>query len=552
MKLNTISLAMAGALTVVACGGGGSGGSSAGSTAGGATLTGNVADGYLSGAKVCLDKNKNGVCDTGEPTTTTGAGGAYSLSGLSESDASAYPLVVEVPASAVDSDTGAAVGKSFVLKAPAGKPGFVSPISTLVQQKLDSGTVTTVDAAVAAVKADFAAAGKTAPGDLFANYISANDTGTHTIARSLASSMKTYYGAMKDGMSSAAQLQALQDVALTQAMSDLRTDTQPNLATVMAGVVAKASQDVASQNAATQDVTINFDVVNGGTPVRCGDVVTLANTQLWDHTATNTSAVAASAPAAQNSTGKLVDLRFYVSNLALMDQDGNATPVVLNSNSNQSNGLALLNFGYNTVSSGATYANVACSPSTGYVTSITGKVKPGTYTGVALVVGVPYYGPDMVRQNHSNAADAANSQPLQNTAMAWSWQSGRKFTKLEFWPTTPVQKINSATTSRWVVHLGSTGCSGDPTMGTTAATSCSNPNRVNLAFNSFNPTSQKIVLDIAQLFKNSDLQYDAGGAVGCMSGTTDPECGPIFKALGLDLSTGMMSTTVTQSVFSVR
>lgn len=546
MKLSTISLAIAGGVAMAACGGG------SGSSSGTSTLTGNVADGYLTGAKVCLDKNKNGVCDTGEPTTTTGSGGAYSLSGLSDNDASAYPLLVEVPASAVDSDTGAAVGKSFVLKAPAGKSGFVSPISTLVQQKLDSGAATTVDAAIAAVKADLAAAGQTAPSDLFANYISANDTGTHTIARSLASSMKAYYDAIKDGLSSTAQSQALQDAALTQAVSDLRTGTQTSLSTVMSAVVAKASSDTTSLSAATQDVTINFDVVNGATSVRCGDMVNLANTQLWDHTATNTSAAALGTSVAQSSTGKLVDLRFYVSNVALLDQDGNATPVVLTSNSNQSNGLALLNFGYNTVSSGATYANVTCSPSTGYVTSITGKVKPGTYSGVALVIGVPLYGPDMVRQNHSNAADTANSLPLQNSAMAWSWQSGRKFTKLEFWPSTPVQKTNSATTPRWVVHLGSTGCSGDPTVGTTAATTCTNPNRVKLAFSSFNASSQKVALDIAQLFKSSDLQYDAGGAAGCMSGTTDPECGPIFKALGLDLSTGTKSATLAQSVFSVK
>lgn len=546
MKLSTISVALAGAIGLVACGGGG------GSSSGGTTLSGNVADGYLSGAKVCLDKNRNGVCDTGEPTTTTGANGAYTLSGISDSDASATPVLVEVPASAVDSDTGAAVGKSFVLKAPAGKSGFVSPISTLVQQKLDSGAATTVDAAVAAVKTDLAAAGQTAPNDLFANYLSTNDAGTHTIARTLTSSMKTYYESIKDGLSSNAQLTALQDAALTQAVSDLRTNTQTDLATVMASVVSRASSDTASQSAATQDVTINFDVVNGGTSVRCGDVVTFGNTQLWDHTATNTAAVALASPAAQSSTGKLVDLRFYVSKVALVDQEGNQTPVVLTESSSQSDGLALLNFGYNTVSSGATYANVSCSPSSGFVTSVTGKVKPGTYTGVALVLGVPLYGPDMIRQNHSNAADASNSLPLQNSAMAWSWQYGRKFTKLEFWPSNPVQKPNSSTTAKWVVHLGSTGCSGDPTVGSTAPTTCTNPNRVKLAFGAFNAASQKIVLDVGQLFKNSDLQYDAGGAAGCMSGTTDPECGPIFKALGLDLSSGTMSSSVAQSVFSVK
>ena len=92
------------------------------------------------------------------------------------------------------------------------------------------------------------------PADLFANYLSANDTGTHTIARTLTASVKTYYEAVKDGLSSNAQIKALQDAALTQAMSDLRTGTRTGLATVTAAVVAKASADTASQRAATQDV----------------------------------------------------------------------------------------------------------------------------------------------------------------------------------------------------------------------------------------------------------------------------------------------------------
>ena len=35
------------------------------------SLSGNVADGYLIGATVCLDKNSNAKCDTNEPNTKT-------------------------------------------------------------------------------------------------------------------------------------------------------------------------------------------------------------------------------------------------------------------------------------------------------------------------------------------------------------------------------------------------------------------------------------------------------------------------------------------------
>ncbi|MEC8104037.1 MAG: hypothetical protein VXZ24_07080 [Pseudomonadota bacterium] len=41
------------------------------------SLSGKAADGYLAGARVCLDLNNNTACDDGEPTATTSAGGSY-------------------------------------------------------------------------------------------------------------------------------------------------------------------------------------------------------------------------------------------------------------------------------------------------------------------------------------------------------------------------------------------------------------------------------------------------------------------------------------------
>lgn len=42
-------------------------------------ITGMAIDGYLVGAKVCIDLNNNGVCDAGEPSTVTGKSGSYAL-----------------------------------------------------------------------------------------------------------------------------------------------------------------------------------------------------------------------------------------------------------------------------------------------------------------------------------------------------------------------------------------------------------------------------------------------------------------------------------------
>ena len=53
------------------------------------------------------------------------------------------------------------------------------------------------------------------------------------------------------------------------------------------------------------------------------------------------------------------------------------------------------------------------------------------------------------------------------------------------------------------------------------------------------PARQKVVLDVAQLWQGSDVSQDGGGAMGCMSGATDPECPAIFQALKIDANTGL-------------
>lgn len=95
------------------------------------TLSGKAANGYLVGANVCLDLNKNGKCESNEPITTTAANGVYKLT-IGQFDQHKYPLVVEVTESTIDEDTNQPVGKAYTLSAPAAKGEFISPISTLV------------------------------------------------------------------------------------------------------------------------------------------------------------------------------------------------------------------------------------------------------------------------------------------------------------------------------------------------------------------------------------------------------------------------------------
>ncbi|MFW2372692.1 MAG: hypothetical protein ACN4GM_06180 [Gammaproteobacteria bacterium] len=126
------SVAIAASLGLTACGGGG-GGDGGPSLV---TLTGTVADGYLSGATVCLDLNQNQLCDTGEPSTTSTTGGSYSLQ-ATQTQVDSYPVVVKVIAGqTIDEDTDTAVIKSYTLSAPAGKGLFVSPLTTMIQAQM--------------------------------------------------------------------------------------------------------------------------------------------------------------------------------------------------------------------------------------------------------------------------------------------------------------------------------------------------------------------------------------------------------------------------------
>lgn len=104
-------------------------------------VSGAVIDGYLRGAKVCLDTNANAKCDTGEPSDTTKAKGAYSFA-ASAADVAKYSVVAEVTAATIDEDTNVAVAKPYVLMAPPGAQSatgqvYVTPMTTLMQNAMD-------------------------------------------------------------------------------------------------------------------------------------------------------------------------------------------------------------------------------------------------------------------------------------------------------------------------------------------------------------------------------------------------------------------------------
>ena len=233
-------------------------------------------------------------------------------------------------------------------------------------------------------------------------------------------------------------------------------------------------------------------------------------------------------------SAELHDLRFYVSNVALISDTGASVPVTLTVNDWQNSQVALIDL---EDASGA----CAAAGTAALNTAIKGTVPAGNYNGVKFTVGVPS------SLNHTDYAVA--TKPMDVKALAWSWQAGRKFAQIEVNPAGGVARpAPAAAGTTFYTHLGSTGCTGNPVTGETV--SCERSNRMDVTMASFNVAAQKLVLDLAELYKGTNLNADLGGAVGCMSGTTDPECPSIFKALQIDLASGKsINGGASQTVF---
>ena len=149
-QLRRLALALSSAamLTLTACGGGSSDSGTPPPAPPPATPMSSVPvtviDDAIRNAKVCLDVNRNGVCDAGEPSGVTDASGNASIS-VATADVGKYPVLAEVTTASVDAKYGP-VAFPFTLQAPADKSGVVSPLTTLVQTVIANSGVSSADA----------------------------------------------------------------------------------------------------------------------------------------------------------------------------------------------------------------------------------------------------------------------------------------------------------------------------------------------------------------------------------------------------------------------
>ena len=172
MKKQIITIAAVLTVGLIAgCGGGSS--TPAASTA----VSGKVADGYLNRAEVFLDKNGTYQWDGVEPKTTTDANGFFSMS-VSATDAAKFPVVARaIAGTTIDMDTPtAAVVNSYVMSAPAGASGFISPMSSLIREKMTANPTMTLTDAMTQLRNQM---NLPAGIDMMADYVAGSQSGTN-------------------------------------------------------------------------------------------------------------------------------------------------------------------------------------------------------------------------------------------------------------------------------------------------------------------------------------------------------------------------------------
>ncbi|MDP4299576.1 MbnP family copper-binding protein [Leptothrix discophora] len=280
--------------------------------------------------------------------------------------------------------------------------------------------------------------------------------------------------------------------------------------------------------ATTQPVSIEFAAVNGlaNTPVSCATVLT--------------------GMGSGSVKAKLADLRFYVSDVKLVNAAGQEVAVTLTANEWQltqaGHGLTLIDLENDADT---------CAGDAATNVRVTGTAPAGTYTGVRFTLGVPS------ALNHLDATAATTLAPLTNNDMFWSWTGGYKHAKIELNPenaTTPdvytggmtnTSVTPSTSSNTFNFHLGDTSCTAGVPL---SSSTCLSENTSTITLATFNAGTQKVALDLGALFARSNLRVESGGAPGCMSGPTDPQCQEMWSVL--DKSFSLVGGVITATSLS--
>jgi uncharacterized repeat protein (TIGR04052 family) len=265
----------------------------------------------------------------------------------------------------------------------------------------------------------------------------------------------------------------------------------------MISAVGACGEGTSEDGETQRELVIHFNALVGDEEARCG--------QLYQGVGSSELEV------------ELRNLKWFVSKLELVNEAGEASPLTLIEEAPwQSRDAALID-----LEDGAAGCSEFGNPETNSQVKV--LAPEGSWSALRFEVGVPQ------AVNHLDLTDSA--APLNQSDMFWAWQSGHKFTRIEWLVSGEEGQIP------WNFHLGSTGCMSD---GATVAPAeaCMKPNRAVITVEGINPEDPSVDLDLSALFSGVDLGYNTPEThPGCASMPNDSEdCAPLFESLGLSES----------------
>ena len=307
MQARKLALAFASAamLTLAGCGGGGGGGG--GETTAPPIASGNtgvpvtVIDDAIGNATVCLDKNLNGVCDSGEPSGKTDTEGKVTLQ-VTTADVGKYPILAIIGLDAVDAKYGKVL-IPFTMTAPADKTAVISPLTTLVQTLIAS---TGASSAVAEASVKEQTGINVSLFEDFTKVTSADSQAAGTVARMVVVVTQQQSDSLKATLgSSAIDGAVIKQADLDKVIQNKLLEILPNLLTALA--------DPSVQAAATPELKLaaflaKALVASASTGLTTGSVATLV--AINNQTAPSSTGGSTTAAATPTTSASLRTLTF--------------------------------------------------------------------------------------------------------------------------------------------------------------------------------------------------------------------------------------------------
>jgi uncharacterized repeat protein (TIGR04052 family) len=255
-------------------------------------------------------------------------------------------------------------------------------------------------------------------------------------------------------------------------------------------------------------------------------------------------------------TVELSDLRFYVSNLKLLDADGQPVSFTLDDNEFQYNGkdgsVSLIDL-TGTTEGACAASSIAFAEGTKRVNAaMKGTTLVSQVASVSFDVGVPQQ-----VMKETIAAHTPEGAPSPLGEMYWTWATGYRHFVFNF-------AVDAGADGKGdgYVHIGSRDCGPADGHALEDRANCTYVNTPTVALGAFDLKKNVVQVDLPAILKDLDFVapiYDPmtfmvigqGPGVECHSSPMQPDCPLIFPRLGLDLTTGKAEAAA-DAIFSVR